>query len=120
MTIAYRLLSHNLWLTLGLTIEHTSRSYLQNLLDSFVAVITRTNQSKSQTCGEPDSILMNIYLDVENEFPLNFCTGGYQLAQNRFKETKSRVLEFEEIMNSKRIIETLIETSRLMNVIDKN
>lgn len=45
--------------------------------------------------------------------------GGYQPAQKWLKDRKGRTLSFEDILHYQKIIKALVETDRLMQVIDQ-
>ncbi len=59
------------------------------------------------------------YFDQVPQVAWDFYIGGYQPAQKWLKDRKDRKLEFEDILHYQKIIVALVETDRIMKVIDK-
>jgi Type ISP C-terminal specificity domain len=83
----------------GISIEHSYRGDLQNLLESLVSAVMVTN--------EPSRVAWDFYI------------GGYQPAQKWLKERKGRALNFEDILHYQKIIVALSETAGIMMDVDK-
>ncbi len=58
------------------------------------------------------------YFDNLPEVAWEFYIGGYQPAQKWLKDRKGRTLNFEDIVHYQRIIVALVETDKLMKMID--
>ena len=59
------------------------------------------------------------YFDGVPLIAWNFYIGGYQPAQKWLKDRKERTLSYEDIFHYQRIIVALMNTDRLMKLIDK-
>ena len=59
------------------------------------------------------------YFEGVPESAWNFYIGGYQPAQKWLKDRKGRTLSFDDIEHYRRIISVLLETKRLIDIIDK-
>lgn len=59
------------------------------------------------------------YFEGITELAWEFSIGAYQPAQKWLKDRKERVLGYEDILHYQKIIKAIIETDRLMHLIDE-
>lgn len=59
------------------------------------------------------------YFDGVSKLAWEFYIGGYQPAQKWLKDRKERALGYEDILHYQKIIKAIIETDRLMQLIDE-
>lgn len=87
--------------------------------------LAQFNNPGSSMVDKPEYKGGNVWINKEQcfedvpETAWNFYIGGYQPAQKWLKDRKNRTLTFDDIAHYQKIITILLETDRLMKLIDK-